>query len=179
VREVDAMQPLKPYMQEQESRKFWSMRWVIVASFLQAAAVFYLGLSPERRAAIPEWVVDLWGVLELAVAGLAAVAAAVHAPGGVLPMPLGPAVMPGTLSANEAHVTAPAARHAPAVPEDAPLPPPTARGPVGAYTPHPATPASPNEPGPPAPDPPPDPDTTPIPIPPPPDAPAPAPAAPK
>jgi hypothetical protein len=164
-------------MREHESRSFWSMRWVIVASFLQAAGVFYAGLSDEHRARIPEWLVDLWGAFEVVVLALAAIAATMHKAGAVMSLPLGNAVMPGVLVPNEPHA-APAPRHAATMPEDAPAPAPLAPRPVGDYTPHPATPTSPNEPSPDAPEPAPDPDTTPIPVPPPPAPPAPAPGAP-
>jgi hypothetical protein len=175
------MKPLKPYMQQQETAHFWSMRWVIVASVLQAAAVFYLGLAAENRARVPEWLLDAWVVLAVLVAMLAAIAAAVHPQGGVLALPLGPAVMPGA-SRADAPPSSPAGRYRPGIPEDAPPAPSAAEShhtaPGAGSAAHPSTPTSPNEPSPPAPEPPPDPDTTPIPVPaPPPAPPDPAPPA--
>jgi hypothetical protein len=167
-------------MREHETRSFWSMRWVIVASFLQGAAVIFLAMDEAHRERIPEWLLDLWGVLEIIVAALAAIAATMHPKGGVMALPLGPAIAPTVFSGAvdiraQGHPAAPAPPGPARMPEDAPAPAPIAARAVGDYTPHPETPTSPNEPSPPAPEPAPNPDTTPIPVPAPPAPPAPAP----
>ncbi len=182
---------LVPAMREQEQRNLWSLRWLIVGAFVQGGAVLYLALGADGRAAVPPWAFYAWGVLALAVAALAAIAKAVHPKGGVLNLPLGPAVAPtlGPLAhaaAQRAADVIAADRWATghAQPEDAPsgpharrhdrftpgaavTPAKLARRAFG-YNPQPATPTSPNQPdggdgG--AIPPPPDPDTTPIPVP--------------
>jgi lysozyme len=187
------MTAIIPKMQEQERRHLWSLRWLIVGAFVQGGAVLYLALGADGRAHVPDWAFYAWGVLALFVAALAAIGKAMQPKGGVLNLPLGPAVAPRMPSWRPTLVPGRPGN----APEDAPAPPagprprgfsagPAVRaaraavGLAGNYTPHPSTPTSPNDPdtgsGGDIP-PPPDPDTTPIPVPAPPAPPEPAPTA--
>ncbi len=119
------MKQLRQAMQAQEQRNLWSLRWLIVGAFVQGGFLLYLSLGADGRAAVPVWALYAWGVLALCVAALAALAKSVHPKGGVLILPLGPAVAPRMPSLRPTPVASappePAPAMAPATPaNDAP-----------------------------------------------------------
>jgi hypothetical protein len=94
-------------MRTQEQRNLWSMRWLIAGAFVQGGAVLYLGLGEAGRARVPVWAFYVWGLLALIVAALAAIAKAVQPKGGVLHLPLGPALIVPTTPQSTAAPVAP------------------------------------------------------------------------